>query len=694
MRTLLKIVLGLVVLVVIAVGVVVFFVIDVNDYKDEITARAEAAIGRQVVIDGDIDLRLGLTTALSVDGVKVANAPWASEPEMLTVERFSAEVAVLPLLRGNLEIKTLRLRGARVSLERNQAGQANWEFAAPGGADGAAGGDQPPPQGPAGGEVKIPVLQEVVVEDLRLTFRDAATGQDIDLALENVRLTGEGPDSPLQLALAGSYNELPFRIEGELGAPSTLAGNSPYPLNVRAEALGLSVGIDGSIAQPAAATGLNLRLTVEAEDLSGLAAIAGDGLPSGGPLLLATVIRGDPSRIELAELEFSFGPTELSGGLQVSLAGARPKLTGNLESPRIDLTALLPPDGPPDAPPDGQAPGTPPEPPEAESGRVLPDTPLPLAGLRAADIDLAIQVAELITPSLTVQDVTIGLRLDNGVLTVDPLAATAVDSALTGRVRLDATTDIAALEVDLSGPALDLGALVLEFTGQDIIRGSAVLDVSLRGEGASVAGIAGSLNGHSRLVMEEGMARTESFDLIVGGLTGVVSSLFSGQEEFTVVNCLAANLRFENGMATTLALIDTDLIVVTGEGTMNLADESLDLTVTPESKSPTLSLAVPINVGGTFADPSFRPDALSTACKVGGLVGAVLGTAVFPPAALLALSDLGAADNSCVSEEVEGGAAAAEQAPADIAPADLAPAESLGDAVKGLGEGLRGLFNR
>ncbi len=661
-----------------------------KDLAAVVLDAALIAIGRIVVAIADaVAVRVtGFFTRRNRECIAVTSASVDRPASGIRDALTFGEPNATPKLTAASVVRN-RLRGARVLLERNEAGQPNWEFAAPDGEESEAEEGPAPRQDPAGEEVNIPVIQEVVVEDVRLTFRDAATGQEIDLALDSVRLTGDGPDSPLQLDLAGSYNELPFRAAGELGAPSTLAGNSPYPLNVRAEALGLTVGVDGSIAQPAAAAGLNLRLTVNGENLSGLAAVAGDGLPSGGPLSLATVLRGDPSRIELADLEFGFGPTELSGGLQVSLAGVRPKLTGNLVSPRIDLAALAPASDGSAGATGAEAPATAAETPEGESGRrVLPDTPLPLEGLRAADVDLAVEVAELVTPSLTVDDVTLGLRLDNGVLTVDPFAATAANSPVTGRIGLDASGEVAALDVDLTGPALDLGALVLQFSGQDIIRGSAALDVSLQGKGTSVAGIAGSLNGHSRLVMEEGQARTESFDLIIGGLTGVVSSVFSEQDEFTVVNCLAANLQFENGTAATLALIDTDLIVVTGEGSMNLADESLNLQVTPESKSPTLSLAVPINVGGTFADPSFQPDALSTARKVGGIVGAVLGTAVFPPAALLALSDLGAADNSCVREEVEGGATGEQ------APANLAPVESLEDAVKSLGEGLRGLFDR
>ncbi len=674
MRTFLKIVAGLVIVVVIAVVVVLLFVIDPNDYKGEITTRAEAAIGRQVVIDGNIGLRLGLTTALAVDGVSVANAPWAGDPRMLTVDNFAAEVAVLPLLRGDLKIKGLRLKGARILLERNEAGEANWEFAA---RDPAIKTDRPSaPDGPSDTDVTIPVVQEVTLEDVRVTFRDATTTQrDIEVALDDVRLTGDGPNQPLQLALVGSYNELPFQAEGELGAPSTLANNSPYPLNISAEALGLTLGIDGSIAQPAAATGINVRVTVDGEGLSGLAAIAGDRLPGGGPLSLATTVRGDPSRIELPDLKLAFGPSELSGNLEASLAGVRPKLTGSLQSPRIDLAALLPAaaETPPPAPSAGS--GSTAESPAPSDERVLPDDPLPLEGLRAADVDLAVEIAELVTPGVTARDVTVGIRLDNGVLTVDPLKATAANSPLVGRIRFAAATDTADLDMDLRIPALDLDAALRQFAGLDMIRGAAAADISLQGSGSSVAAIAATLDGRARMIMEDGLLRSDSLDLLVSGLSGIFSQVIGDREEFTIVKCLALDAQFEQGRVATNLVLDTDVTITTAEGSINLANERLNLTLTPRAKKPTLNLAVPLEVRGSLANPLITPEPIGTATKIGGLI--------FPAATLLALADLGAEEDSCVRE-------AAEEAKKESEPLTR---ENVEDTIKSIGKGLRNLFD-
>ena len=84
---------------------------------------------------------------------------------------------------------------------------------------------------------------------------------------------------------------------------------------------------------------------------------------------------------------------------------------------------------------------------------------------------------------------------------------------------------------------------------------------------------------------------------------------------------------------------------------MDLGKETLAMKISPQSKSATLNVAVPIKIGGTFAEPTFRSDELATARRLGGLLGAVL----FPPVALLALGDMGSGDDNPCLKIAQGG---------------------------------------
>ena len=125
----------------------------------------------------------------------------------------------------------------------------------------------------------------------------------------------------------------------------------------------------------------------------------------------------------------------------------------------------------------------------------------------------------------------------------------------------------------------------------------------------------------------------------------MLGTLFSGRKQWTVVNCAVASIGIEKGRAAIrTALIDTEYSTVAAKGAANLASETLDLVVEPRAKSATLNIAVPVRVQGTFADPKFRPETGAALKKLGGLVG----IALFPPAAVVGLGELGGSGNECL----------------------------------------------
>ena len=121
LKTLLVIMGGLVVAV-----VVVLLTVDFGAYKSEITAGLSKATGRELSVDGDFKLRFGIRPSVTATGVKLANAPWGSRPNMMTAERFEAEIALLPLVEGRVEVKRLILVKPELFIETDENGRSNW----------------------------------------------------------------------------------------------------------------------------------------------------------------------------------------------------------------------------------------------------------------------------------------------------------------------------------------------------------------------------------------------------------------------------------------------------------------------------------------------------------------------------------------------------------------------------------------
>jgi uncharacterized protein involved in outer membrane biogenesis len=158
-------------------AIIVVMNIDFNQYKDLIAEKVKEATGRTVVIDGEIKLELSLSPSLAVDGIKFENAQWGSGAQMATVDKFSAQVALLPLLTKTVEVNYVLLSGADILIERDAKGRANFEFesAAPKPTTAPQEGAKSAPAA-ASDDLPIPVVRKVLIENAKLTYIDAAPG--------------------------------------------------------------------------------------------------------------------------------------------------------------------------------------------------------------------------------------------------------------------------------------------------------------------------------------------------------------------------------------------------------------------------------------------------------------------------------------------------------------------------------------
>lgn len=686
-----------VLVVAVVVGIVaVLLTIDPNDYKEDIQQAAKDATGRDLAIDGDIGLDIGFTTSLSIAGVRFANAPWGSEPNMLRAREVGVAVAILPLISGQLDVKGLTVRDADILLESDAQGRSNADFSKPGGSDAAAGASSSDAGSDDDGAISI-AINNVIIENATVTIRNAQDKSETVLVVDQLSASGDGAGAPLDIELAAELTtngvQLPLELKGTVGAPAAMmAGDRPFPIDISGTALGFDFKAKGAIKEPASMTGIALALEASANDLSGLEPFVGDGLPTASPFSFRGNLTGGGEKFGVGGLVLKLGSTEIGGSVTATLSGPRPRIDGTLKAPKIDLTELMPPDT-------GSAPaGTAPAAnssanggkKDARAGKVFPNDPLPVEGLKAADAKLAITVAELIAPGAKLADLTVDIALDNGNLAIEPFGFVLSGSKFDGAVSLAARSAPAKLAFKLQAPKVDMGNMLKEQAGIEMLRGDGAVDIDVNGSGGSVAAIMASLNGHSRFLMEKGEAKTEAFDLLVGGLSSVMGALFSSKTEWTVLNCLANDFQITNGIAKSrVTLMDTEFLTISADGQIDLGKEALAMKVTPTPKSTTINVSVPIKIGGTLAAPTFTPDELATVKKL----GSILGMAVFPPAAIVGLTEMGGSDNECVKIAQKGSEAPAPQGGSAVPKVEDVVKEPE-KALEGVGKGIRNLFGR
>ncbi len=126
MRTLIKVIVIVLVLAVAALAAIPF-VVDPNDYKDEIATQVEKATGRQLSIQGDIGLSVFPWVALELGQLSLSNASGFEADSFAQVKSAQIRIKLLPLLKKELEMDTIVLDGMVLNLETDKDGNTNWQ---------------------------------------------------------------------------------------------------------------------------------------------------------------------------------------------------------------------------------------------------------------------------------------------------------------------------------------------------------------------------------------------------------------------------------------------------------------------------------------------------------------------------------------------------------------------------------------
>ena len=128
MKTLFRIVKYVLVLVIVLLIALLAFAatFDANNYKPQIIEQVEKATGRDFSIAGDINLSVFPWIGLKVEEVSLGNEKGFSAKQFAAIKQLDIKVNVLPLLKKEVEINTIRLHGLNLALEVAKDKSNNW----------------------------------------------------------------------------------------------------------------------------------------------------------------------------------------------------------------------------------------------------------------------------------------------------------------------------------------------------------------------------------------------------------------------------------------------------------------------------------------------------------------------------------------------------------------------------------------
>src|SRR3982750_4769723 len=169
MRKALKIFAAILVLLVLVLLAAPFF-LDVNRYHDRIQSQLQQKLGRQVSL-GTMHLKL-IPFAFRVENAVVGEDPkFGKGNNFAQANELDVTAALMPLLHGDVQIKSVELRQPKIELIKNAEGK--WNFSSLGSAPQQPGQKQPSqqqqPNKPSAANPHPEKQHPISLEDLKIT---------------------------------------------------------------------------------------------------------------------------------------------------------------------------------------------------------------------------------------------------------------------------------------------------------------------------------------------------------------------------------------------------------------------------------------------------------------------------------------------------------------------------------------------
>ncbi len=679
MKWLFRIVAGVLLLVVLAVAGILLFV-DPNDYKPQIAQQVEQATGRQLTIGGEIGLSLlplGLELSnVELANAKGFDDPYFARIDSLVIKvkllpLIKQELAIDALSLDGLSV----FLQVRPNGDTNWQ-----DLAAPSTpADTTADDTASPAADQRGAQSPLAALavNGIEIRNAQVQFNDQSSDQLIQLSQLNLTTGDIRFDQPFELELganvgqrqAGQQNAADIRLKTaitiarslqqfalddiQLAIKAKLPALQPEPVNVSLRAdskIDLAAQRvelrDAEI--DAMYTTLKLQATIEdwqnslhisgklqtadiqPKDLLQKLAIELPAMQS--PEALSRAKLGaqfdlQENRLVLKPLELIFDGSQLKGDASINLASMA--IRYQLQLDRLNVDDYLPPPPPESQTVElAQAQNT-----KAEAAPEQ-DLPIPFDVLATLDVQGRFGIGQLQIAGLDISELNINSKARNGVITLSPISLKALEGVITADATIDTRKRQLRVKQTLKAENLQIADIANPIVAALIpdqqvdMRGTGGLYADVSTQGLRISALQKALNGKAGFEFDEIEANGLDIEFLARRVIAdyLESKKLEVKPEWrgsyqpknvTAFDIAKADFVIRNGVATTDNFVmDSKRIDVTGKGSINIPEQTLDMVtvtdLTPRQLKTTAEKVqdepLPVHVYGPWAAPQVDVD--------------------------------------------------------------------------------------
>jgi AsmA protein len=406
---------------------------------------------------------------------------------------------------------------------------------------------------------------------------------------------------------------------------------TPFPLRGDITIGQTSARLEGTITGIVGFKGIDLQFErLSGKSMDDLYNIIGLAFPATSPYTVSGRLYRTDGVWMFENFAGKVGESDLAGTIRVQTAPERrPLMQGEINARVLnlgDLGALV-----------GAG--------EPRKSGVLPDMPFAPERWNSVDADVKINAGTIKRPEqLPIEGFSARIRMDERVLTLEPLAFGIAGGRLDGTVRLDGNYSPLRGNVNMRVRNLQLAKLFPTVKQAQGSIGDLNGLIELSGTGDSVGKLLGTSNGKIGVYMDEGKISRFLMELVALDLWDAARLKLRGDKDIEI-RCAIADFGVKGGMMQANAIVfDTAVVNVQGGGNINLKSEAMDITLKPEPKDRSIaSLNSPLYIRGTFGAPEVGPDMGRLAARG---AGAILMGILNPLLAVLPLMEEGKGKDS------------------------------------------------
>lgn len=562
-----------------AILLIVF--VNPNKFKPKISQYVQTKTGREIQIAGDIEWSFFPYLGLKVNDIKLGNpANFPSQP-FAQVKEVNVRLALLPLLKKQIQADQLYLKGLQLNLIKNKAGAVNWEIA----------------------------LAQTATTPATTVSAEQAAAAPLIMNIAKIQITDAGANYWDQQSNAKySVKQLQFDSKN-------VSFNNFFPIRLKFNAESKQPSMTSEVSLQG-----NLYINPEQYQYQFKTAkldvnLAGSNLPNGKLHLTAsTDINMDKQALMVKPLKIVLDKqTEIRGEITKNLSTQL--ISFNLAAPELHLPASSAIDT--KAPPASNATGIQ----QSTASTAL----LPLALLKNLAANGSLQIDKLIANKLVVSNIKLNLNANNGLIQLAPIQAKLYQGTYQGQISVDARTNTPSLVTQQTLKNIQLGPLLSAIGSESKfpLSGKGNVSLQLTTLGNDIATWTNNLNGRVGFAVNDGVISNIDLEYQLARIRNFINKQSQPKQETpnqTTFSNLTGNFQVNRGVAhNTDLLLQAKTAVVKGQGDIDLRNKTLAYRIQAAATSENLGGdaykiqdylggSLPILINGKWESPRVEPD--------------------------------------------------------------------------------------